>query len=183
MIEYFKNLKYKHKIYILSGILFIFLVVSYNMALKKTIILRRQCKEFKDKLENIQTAPQKIHSLKKEITYLDNIIGNTNDTVQMQEAILESITSYCGNNALTLKEFPKTHTITDEDYIVETCKLVVEGSFVNILNLVYLFETSYNVGKVVSVNFELTNLRARGRPRLESTVFIQNIRLIHHENI
>lgn len=183
MIEYFKNLKYKQKIYLLSGIIFIFLIISYNMAFKKTILLGRQCKEFKEKLENIQTAPQKIHSLKKEIACLDNIIGNTNDTVHIQDAILESITSYCKNNTLTLKELPKTHTITDKDYLVETCKLVVEGSFANILKLIFLFETSYNIGKVASVNFELINLRTRGRPSLETTIFIQNIRLIHHENI
>ena len=183
MIEYFKNLKYKQRVYLLLGLLFVFLIISYKMAFKNTIDLGRQCKVFKEKLENIQSAPLKIQGLKEEIALLDNIIGNTNDTMQVQDLLLESITIYCENNTITLKDFPKTHTIIDEDYVVETSKLVIEGSFVNILKLVYMFETNFNIGKVASVSFELKNERSRRKPRLESTIFIQNIRLINHEKV
>ncbi len=102
--------------------------------------------------------------------------------MDVQSAILEKTGHFCQQHQLTLKSFPKTHYYKDKDYLVMTNKLVVEGEFIKILKLIYLFEQKFQLGKIISVQFDKERDRKTKRMKLYGSLFIQNVKHVKNEN-
>ena len=76
---------------------------------------------------------------------------------------------------------PLPHKYSVNNYTVETCVLEVKGSFINLLELVYLFEQKLTLGKIVSVSFIKDEDRFTKISNLKVTIYIQNIKTINNE--
>jgi len=125
-----------------------------------------------------ENAPQKIAEIKNRISEIETRIGsNQSKEVDFQDMLLEKVSSYCKTNGLVLKEFPQTHCFSQQDYLIETNTIIVEGDFIKLLKLVYGLENDFEIGKVVSVKF-LTNEDFRSkRLYLSAVIYYQNIKM------
>ncbi len=134
-------------------------------------------------MEQAANAPVMADQLEKELIRMDAKIGNHNTREEnMNEALLSLITTYCQSNHAVLREFPETTVTQDGDLSVETNQFMIGGNFFTLINLVYLLEQKYSLGKVAAVNYQLKKDFKTKEMQLTATIFLQNIKKKHHEN-
>lgn len=156
----------------------IFLLIAYNMAIQLTIEVRDKYNSIEKDMAQISKVPYQRLILKKEIIQIDSIIGNTHKSVNSQEIILNELVTYCKANKLIIREFPKTHSIVDGDFEIETNTITVEGTFKELLKLLYSFEHKRFTGKLSSARFQLNEDLVSHRKYLTLTFYIQNFKTI-----
>lgn len=174
----FKSLPYKKKnLYLLGGTLF-FLVVMYFYAFKKTFDLYSKNKELKGRIERAENAPENIQVLEKKLHYLNSRLNHyLIDSTKSQERVLEVVSGFCFKNHLTLKEFPQTDVLDQEDYLIETNRIVAEGDFINLIKLVYELEQKNKLGRLSSVKFDTYMDHKRKKQVLSVIIHLQNIKI------
>lgn len=144
---------------------------------------RAQFAENKNKMEEAANAPVMTKQLEKELTRMDAKIGNHNTRqINVNETLLSLITNYCQSHHAILHEFPEATYAENGSLIVETNQFMVGGDFATLLNLVYLLEQKYNLGKIAAVNYQLKKDFKTGKMQLTASVFLQNIKKKNHEN-
>lgn len=155
----------------------------YSFGVKKTIVAYSEYTGNRDKMEQAANAPAMAEQLEKELIRMDAKIGNHNTREENKnEALLSLITGYCQSNHAVLREFPQTTVNEDGDLSVETNRFTIAGNFSTLINLVYLLEQKYNLGKVASVNYQLKKDFKTQEMQLTANVFLQNIKKKQHEN-
>jgi hypothetical protein len=178
----FANLTYRLKFILLAAGFVLFLIVSYNLAFKKTFRLKSECTEIEARLEQSKNAPQQIAMIKAKLEEIDRKVGGKSiDQINLEELIIEHISSFCKLNDLVLKEYPGIHNYSQQDYTTETCKLTVEGSFIKLLKLAYGIEQDFSYGKVSSLNFYTEKNYKTKKVELLLEIYVQNIKMRKHE--
>ena len=129
------------------------------------------------KLDMIGEAPKKIKELKSEIARIDELVS-TNDTSSsdFRQLLLERTGDYCGSNNITLKEFPASIYTVQNDYLIETNTIVLNGAFSNMLKYTYMLEQKCKIGKVVSADFSAKFDLALKKTILTEKIYVQNIK-------
>ena len=159
----------------------IFSIIIYKAALKKTIDEYSSCSELEYKLQTANNAPAKMSELEKMNKRLDMLLGQQTGNMDAQQPLLDSITNYCQKNNVVLQEFPKPIINSNKGTDIETNIFSVEGGFNKLIQLIYLFEQKYKIGKVVSVDYRTKKDFAVGKTNLSVTVYLQNIKKSQHE--
>ncbi len=179
----FNNLTYKKKVlYLIAGFVLL-LILSYSLSIRRTVTLSKICNKLEEQKESLQNAPSKIREIGQELNNINTLIGkDMHINMDVQSAILEKTGHFCQQHQLTLNNFPKTHYYKDKDYLIMTNKLVVEGEFIKILKLIYLFEQKFQLGKIISIQFDKERDRKTKRMKLYGSLFIQNVKHIKNEN-
>lgn len=178
----FGNLTYRLRLILLAVGFFLFLLITYNLAFKKTFRLKHEYKELEASLEQSKNAPQQIAIIKSKLEEIDSRVGGKNiDQINLEELIIEHISSFSKQNNLVLKEYPGKHIYHQQDYITETCKLTVEGSFIKLLKLAYGIEQNFSYGKVSSLNFYTEKNYRTKKTELLLEIYVQNIKMKNDE--
>ncbi|HET6227835.1 MAG TPA: hypothetical protein VFF27_16240, partial [Bacteroidia bacterium] len=153
-----------------------------SFAISKTIAVQKQFSENKVKMEQAANAPEMAAQLEKELIHMDAKIGNHHTkNPNVDEALLSLITDYCQSHHAVLREFPETTYAEDGELEVETNQFMIGGNFATLINLVYLLEQKYNLGKVIAVNYQLKKDFKTKELQLTARVFLQNIKKKSHE--
>lgn len=173
----FKNLSYKRKnILLLAGSVMFGLIV-YFYAFERTIGLIKECTQLEEQLRQAENAPQKLAELKRKLNSIESDLGgNGNFGGDIQQALLEKISRYCNENNIALREFPQPVVSQEQDYIIETNIVVIEGSFLKLLKLVYQLEQVQRTGKVAAVHFLAKEDLRTKRQMLTASLYLQNIK-------
>lgn len=174
----FTGLSYKKKNKLLLAGTVLLLFIVYSFAVKKTVLLRSECKEMEATLEMAADAPVKAAMVQKKLDEMNALLGKEREEhgENTQEDLLGTVTGYCQKNNILLKEFPKALINKEKDFIVETNVFTVEGSFAKLLELVYLLEQKSKIGKVASVQFKTrTDVKTKAL-FLTAKVYFQNAR-------
>ncbi|MCK4661794.1 MAG: hypothetical protein KAT68_02930 [Bacteroidales bacterium] len=173
----FNKLTYKNKFVLLIAGFFIFLFIVYSFAIKKTINTKKQNKEIEKQLIIINDAPAKIADYELQLKKIENIIGEKIILGQdVHELLLERVSKYCQDNRLILRELPMVHKFNQNDYTIETSVVVIEGTYLKLLKLLFALETEKIFGKITSANFKSYKDFKTRKIRLTLTIYIQNIK-------
>lgn len=176
------KLTYKKKNLLLLITAVIVAVMIYSFAIKRTIAAYKQVAENQAKMEQAANAPAMAEQLEKELIRMDAKIGNHNTREgNINEALLSLITDYCQSHHAVLREFPETSYTEDGDLAIENNHFMIGGNFSTLINLVYLLEQKYNLGKIASVNYQLKKDFKTKEMQLTATIFLQNIKKKNHE--
>jgi hypothetical protein len=152
---------------------------SYWIAISGTIKTRQDLRKMDIKLEKLATAPESIDRLENRVAIVDGKIGeNPGDIPEFQKNMLDKISSYCAQNGLVLKDFPKIHSWQKNDYQFITGYANIEGPFIPLLKLLYQLETSHTSGRIVSVTFASIEDHRIKKTRLTMSVYVQTIKQI-----
>ena len=172
-----KQLTYRNRNIVLAGVTLLFTILAYQLSIKEAIERKQAYEEAISQSAKLAGAPQQMEELRKKIMTLDQSLGNLNgDTTDLPQLILEKVSTYCKKNGTELKKFPGVSRTDEQNYQLETTQFVVKGNFIDLLKLVYGFEQEYNLGKLVSVEFNIQKeLRSR-KQYLVATLFVQNIK-------
>jgi hypothetical protein len=148
------------------------------LAIGETLLLRANFKENEVNIENTADVPQKLSIIKKDISKWDIMIGGISEVENKQQAILNELSSYCINKRLTVREIPKSHTIEENDFLVETDFATIEGNYFGLLNLLNEFEKKPGLGKIVSAELKTNNDNYSHKKYLTLTIYFQNFKKI-----
>ncbi len=178
----FKNLTYRLKLIYLGVGFIVFLFLSFKLAINKTFDLKKQCNNYEMQLSQLKNAPQQMAVIKSKLNEIDQRVGVKNiDQINFEELIIEHVSNYCKNNNLVLKDYPGIHKFSQQDYITETCKITVEGSFIKLLRLAYGIENNFSYGKVSSINFYTEKNFRTKNTELLLEIYVQNIKILNNE--
>jgi hypothetical protein len=175
----YDSFSFKTRFYFLIGGGVLVYILAYWIAISGTIKIRNELKDLNVKLEEVTSAPENIASLEHNIEIANQKIGqNPSEITDFQKNMLNKISSYCMQNGLILKDFPKLHLIEGTEYQIIIGYAEIEGRFVPLLKLLYQLEMSRSVGRVVSVGFYSIEDRRLKKIRLSMKIYVQNIKLI-----
>lgn len=177
------KLTYKQKLNYLGIVSFLFFLVVYSMAIKKTIALKKSCNLIENQLTELKDAPYQINQIEKKLNEIKSIIGVFSvEESDGQSQLLEKCTEYCSKNNLVIRDFPKTHEYIQTEYLIQTNIVKIEGNFCLLLKFIYLLEQKYQIGKIISISFSKELDRKLKKEKLFTTLYIQNIKLTKNEN-
>ncbi|MEO5644585.1 MAG: hypothetical protein ABIQ40_08600 [Bacteroidia bacterium] len=164
--------KRKNQLLVLGAVVLFWLV--YTFAIRNTIELGMQCAVMQAQLDSSAGAPKKLMQLKQELLKLENNTGNADTTGSLHERLLGIVTNYCHENNLLLRDFASPIRYHQQEWLVETHPLTVEGSYVALLKLVQKLGQE-KTGKVVSVDFHSKRDNKTQVLSLTVTIYVQNI--------
>lgn len=172
-----KSLSYSKKNKYLWIIATIFTIICYNFTLKKTIALVEEVSSLNKVISLAKNASENRENLQQQLRSIENQIGNSqNDSINIQQSILNLVTNYCFKNDLVLQEFPGALRQMEKSIVVETNYFTVRGDFIKLLRLVNLLEHHVEIGKVTSSHFQSKRNSKTQKMELTVTVYIQNFK-------
>jgi hypothetical protein len=176
------KLTYQQKNKVLLVGYLIFLFAAYQLAISKSWELYTQNKELEEKINSSSSNYRGKEELEKKRQLLDHRISSFFvDSVSHQDYLLGTISTYCNQHHVLIKEIPAMSKYIEDDFEVGTYKVVLEGDFIPLLKMVYLLEQKNKMGRISSVLFSLKYDNKRKKEILSMILYIQNIQLYAHE--
>lgn len=172
-----KNWTYKQRnIALLAGAVLL-LVVGYVAAFGKTYHLLMENRRLEAQSHIAGNVDEQILFLKKRLSQLEAFYASTNvSATSHHEEILKQVSSFCQQNNLLVREFPPAVHYDETKYLIETNQVTVEGSFKDIVRLVYNLEQVNKAGRVATVSFEAGPDRKTRQYRLAANIVLHNIK-------
>lgn len=177
MFEKLKSLPFKTKNrYLLIG-LGVFIVLAYLSTISKTVEAYQKNKELNQILASAANAPQRMGQIKRKLHAYDKNLGSFElDSIINHEYALATVSEFCQEHHLILDEFPDSRIELGEDFDIYTSEVVVEGGFIDQLELVYRLEQKERIARLASVSFDMKKDRVTRKMKLTATMFLQNIK-------
>jgi hypothetical protein len=169
----FENLTYKQKFMALIAILVLLGVAAYKRSFKLTFDAYNEYHELSNQLSEINSSSNSIEALDNEINYLDNLLGKDDmESVLVQQEILNFVTNK--SKAVAIFDLAEVHEASDNEFIINTNQLTIEGDFENLLEIVYDFEKEFLYSRVVSTSFFKKKDFKTRRIKLYAKIIFQN---------
>jgi len=141
----------------------------------------RESEKFKQEIQAAKDAPKNIQKAKSELDSLSCLLNNS-DEGKFQEMILQKIAVYQENSDIVLKELPARHYYQENDFIVETNKIVLEGSFHSLIAIIHEMEKDFLFSKMAGISFETYKDNKKRKTKLQVAIYYQNIKTFNNEN-
>jgi hypothetical protein len=164
---------YKQKFFGMVIGFVILLLASYKKTYKHVFEAKSQLSLVNEKLQNGDNSYNEVFFLKNEIKSLDNIIGGqTKNPNEVQEMILDFISE--SSKDINISSIQDTHILNDSEFRIYTNVLTIEGSYFDLVPMLYNIEQEFMVSKVVSAKFfSIKNYRTNSK-RLYLELIFQN---------
>lgn len=173
----FENLSYKKKFYILIILAVLLGITAYQRSLTVTFETIKLFEQSEKKLEVIKNSEERIFSLKDEIEGIDNIIGKgSTNPDKVQQEILNQFPRKIVNAELVRLE--EVHKSNDTYFNVYSNRLIISGSFNDLLKTTYYYEKSFDYSRIISAKFYLEK-----HPRTKRKILYQQIIFQNYEKI
>lgn len=170
--------QYKKIQYLLFGAL-AFAVLVYLLAVGKTIKLWQENQQLLRENALIQQGPKQIRYFQDKLLSFNSSVGayllQKGDN---QEKLTQLANAFCQHHHLILREIPVLLLETDQDLELLTTQVVAQGSFTDLLRMVYYFEQEKRVARVTSVQFEKQKDPKTRNTFLSARIVLQNIRIV-----
>lgn len=169
-----KKFSWKQKNKLLLGGSIVLLWAVYSFAISNTLQTRKECNHLQLQLDSASDAPVRFAKLTTEFQKLETITNTSDTSNTLHERLLDIVTKYCQQNNLVLRDFASPVCYKQQEWLVETHPVIVEGAYVNLLKLVHKLEQE-KTGKIVSVDFQSKRDNKTQALSLTATIYVQNI--------
>ncbi|MFD2561882.1 hypothetical protein [Aquimarina rubra] len=169
----FENLSYKKKFFALLALMVVLGITAYKRSFSMTLDAAQLLEESKMKLEKVSNSQQRITNLIAEVSYLDKLIGKevANPDIVQQE-ILNTFNGI--NRDTQLVKLEAIHKASDEYFNIYTNRLILTGSYGELLNTTYDYEKMFDFSRVVSLKFYIEKEPRTRRKKLFEQIIFQN---------
>jgi hypothetical protein len=164
--------KQKNKLLLAGGLVLLWTV--YAFAISNTIELRSACTVLQQQLDSASGAPARLVMLKQESQQLEAATNSNDTSTILHERLLGIVADYCQQHNSVLRDFASPVCYHQQEWLIETHPIVVEGTFMNLLMLVHRLEQE-KVGKIISVDFHSKRDNKTQTLSLIATIYVQNI--------
>ncbi|MDA8956637.1 hypothetical protein N9H19_03365 [Flavobacteriales bacterium] len=159
-------ISHKHKNIILCFVLVLLVLISNQLAFKKTKEKIKLCKNYETKLLLKDEAPSRINKLRSQLEQLDS-----KDQFSSID-LLKIISLSCEKNKLKVIHFSKPKTQQEGIYVLSNNEITVQGRFINTLKTISKLE---EYGTVISLKFEKKRNPKTKKYNLITNIEFQNI--------
>ncbi|WP_298423822.1 hypothetical protein [uncultured Kordia sp.] len=113
--------------------------------------LKNELQTSENLMTNSEASFREVQELQQELNGLDKIIGDSQNHALVQQKILQFIT----NNSLNVSviSMEDTHVFGEKIFTVFTNKIVLKGTYENLLKLMYTMEKEFAASKIASAKF------------------------------
>ncbi|QLE02037.1 hypothetical protein HX109_10905 [Galbibacter sp. BG1] len=149
--------------------------ICYRFAISNTLEAYTTYKKLEQENLLFKNIPKQQVMLKKQNVYLDSLlnkyqIGGTS----IQNNLLKNLNTNSDSLGLKLVEFEKAHVFEKKQLTINSHIFTLEGSYGDLLKLIYNLEQRTKFGEVVHVGLEKKkDLRTR-EERLEGNIIVQH---------
>ncbi|MDR1755731.1 MAG: hypothetical protein LBR65_02065 [Culturomica sp.] len=150
----------------LAGWLVIAPLLVWQLTLKNTLSLQRECRRMEKELEQLQRTPENSPAT---LT-----LSGAGAAVSSGE-ILNRLRERIEKNRVTVERYTPFFTESEKEFEVYTGELVLSGAFIPLVRLLDFMEGEECPGKVVSSHFRLETDRRSRAERLLLTVLVQEV--------
>jgi Pilus assembly protein, PilO len=162
---------YKQHNYALAGVVVLLALLAYSTNIRRTFKTYQTYKQNKVRLIQAQSAAQ-------DIARYRSLLRGMQQSAQRpynREYLLEQITAFCRTSNLLIKTFPDAQKVKESNYPVVTNEIEVEGSYKNIVSLIYLIEQKDRLSSISSTSFYIVKDRVRQQNYLRCRLVLRNI--------
>lgn len=150
------------------------LLVSYQFAINKTILLGKESKRLNIEVEKFKDIPNKLSILHQKNIHYDSILGKMDlvDT-SIQNNLLRTINQEAAKTNTKVMEFKQPHLYQVGENSLHTYSFNLNGNYKNILKVVHTIEQKGSFGEIVHVDFQKKKNYRNNKYNLGATVFVQ----------
>jgi hypothetical protein len=167
---------HKQKYFLLLAMLTVSAIAVYSLAIRQTISCIGEHKDLLQKMELLKDAPEQIAVIEMQLKEMEKLVAGK-EPLDLEQTLLEQITGFSKKNNLTLIEFPRTNISTYQDYSIYINRIVLEGSFKNLLQFVHNAELERKTGKIASVQFKSSRDIRSKQTHLYAHIYFQNLQI------
>lgn len=157
----------------LFGSAALLLLITYKYSVRKTITMIHAYNTLCQSIDTLKTAGGL-----NDVMPAANRSRGTDGEVPAGVSLLDYITTISVEKNISIRQVAQSlHTGSDSaGYVIQTNKLVIEGSYAGMLDLIYSIEKTKRIASVSAAKIELNKDRATGRYRLLGTLYVKNMR-------
>lgn len=145
------QLSHKRRFFIVLIILIVLIFALYKKTYQPIFQLQTELRTSQKLMENSETSFSEIQALQQELNGLDKIIGNSQNHALTQQKILHFITKSSLN--VSVVSIEDTHIFEEKIFTVFTNKIILKGTYENLLTLMYTMEKEFATSKIASAKF------------------------------
>lgn len=165
-------MNYQKKYKLLLGGMALFLLLAYWLAFSKTWTAYQKASTLEQQLSSAGQAWQDIESYQQQIKQLEAQQNNQSFT---QNYFFQKVASFCQERQLAIQAMPESVIYEQQEVEILHNPIQVEGHFVPMVELLYHLEQEKQLGRVVSVEFNLGKNYQNRQEELTASIYLQNI--------
>lgn len=168
-----KNLSNKIKFIALLVAIPLFLILAYAKIWKHVFSATSTIKEMKQQEIQAENNRKELIQLDQDLNSLDDIIGkDVKDRDVVQQEIFDIFSKK--NNKSNLEKLSEPHTFNDKYYSIITNRIVLSGSFNDLIETCYFYEKEFKFSKVISTSFYTKKNYQTRKKKLYTKLVFQN---------
>ncbi|WP_010518704.1 hypothetical protein [Croceivirga radicis] len=166
----------KKNIILISGYI-VLLIISYQVAIKKTIETYRQHKELDKDYNKHKTLPKKINSILQEKENLELQRNKLKISQNLsRNGLIEYLSRETEINDIKIISFNEPHTSIENNQTIFSFTFELKGSFLAMLKLLNKLENSGAYGTISHLQFETKRNFDQNKNELTVKTIVQQIR-------
>lgn len=157
----------------------VFVFITYQLAIKKTIVQYRLYKDASIKVKAMQQAPQLLAKYEQELNNLSDVIGkNITDYTMIDGDFFSLVSTLASQHKLLISSLETPIVQSKQGYQMKLFPVKLKGSFVAVLSMVEKLEENTSLGRIVSMKLNVVNDKNK-KKQLESTLYYK---IVSHED-
>ncbi|MBC31434.1 MAG: hypothetical protein CMH48_11385 [Muricauda sp.] len=162
--------------YLIGGVIAM-LLLSYRLALHKTLTAREVYAANMDRKESISNLPLKLSMLGQRERELDNQLAALDiGSSSLQNNLLKFLNKEASRNNVKIIDFNSPHVVEGEKGTTETLIFHLEGSYTDILKTLNALENKGSYGTISHLAFGKKRDYRGKRTYLRAKIFLQAIK-------
>ena len=155
----------------------LFLWLAHQLSFSKTIKLKKQYASLTKDALLFKNSSQKLSRLQQESRYYDSILKSKHIATDrsFQNNLLSTINSFADSTNIKVVSFQHPHVFEQDDAEILTYSFTLQGSFIEVIQLIYQLEQRFKLGKVISVNYLKKRDYRKRSDYLECTILLRRI--------
>lgn len=161
-------------ILLIVGFAFI-LILSYKLAISKTLDLRHEYMTLKNQEQLFKNTPKQLSLLMQKEQYYDSILNKYQlKGGSIQNNLLKTINTIADTTDLKVITFLEPHSIENNDLIIKTYQFTIEGNYNSILKLIHHLEQKTKFGEIINLHFEKKTNFKTNKQYLQAHVLLKS---------
>jgi hypothetical protein len=145
------QLSHKRRFFIVLILMIVLIFALYKKTYRPIFQLQNELHTSQKLMANSEGSFEEIQTLQQELNGLDKIIGKSKNHALAQQKILHFITNSSLN--VSVISIEDTHIFGEKVFTVFTNKIILKGTYENLLQLMYTMEKEFTASKIASVKF------------------------------
>lgn len=172
----FSRINYKTKNRLLLAFALLLGYFAWKRAISATLNLKNECIQLEMQSLQAENASEKIKIVRLEIANLNRMTGNGKKEVSdINRELVEFVTQQASKRSLILRDFPEAHRFTGPQMNLYTQPFIIQGSFKDIVTLIYDLENHFQGVNVTSVKFHTREDMKTKKKYLYAECFVQSV--------